>query len=55
MTVEDWIRLVGNVGVPAVMAGVVLIRLDASVRAVERVLTVLVERLDRVIDRERVP
>lgn len=47
MTAEEIIKLVGNLGVPAVLAGYVLVRLDASMRAVERALSRLIERLDR--------
>jgi hypothetical protein len=46
MTADEIVRLVANVGVPAVLAGFVLVRLDASMRALEQALTKLIERID---------
>jgi hypothetical protein len=46
MTADEIVKLAANVGVPAVLAGFVLVRLDASMRALEKALTRLIERID---------
>ena len=52
MSVDDWIRIASNVGIPAILAGFVLVRLDAAVRSVEITLRGLVDRIDALIRRE---
>jgi hypothetical protein len=51
MTADEILRLVSQVGIPAVLAGYVLVRLDATMRALDLSVRSLLERIDRVMDR----
>lgn len=51
MNVDEWIRLASNVGVPAILAGYIIIRLDSAVRAMEISLRGLADRVDELLRR----
>lgn len=51
MSVDELIRLASNVGIPAILAAFVLVRLDAAIRALEIAQRGLSDRIEALLRR----